>query len=200
MRSTTIYTALALAALAPAAVQAVVTTSTLKVQPQSKLWIEGSSTVRSFECRVPTFDAAVEAVSANAPAAILAGEKAVRTVSLTVPAGRINCGNGTMNEHMAKALKSSEHQSIDFRLSTYDLTADAAGTNIRMEGRLTLGGVEKPVTLRAAAKEGPGGTLQVTGTHEVKMSDHGLRPPSLMMGTMKVGDVVKVRYDLILKP
>ena len=60
--------------------------------------------------------------------------------------------------------------------------------------------MERPITLDATASEGPGGTLQVRGSQDVKMSDFGLRAPTLMMGTMKVGDVVKVRYDLNLKP
>jgi hypothetical protein len=31
------------------------------------------------------------------------------------------------------------------------------------------------------------------------MSDFGLKAPSLMMGAMKVQDVVKVNFDLVLK-
>jgi hypothetical protein len=31
------------------------------------------------------------------------------------------------------------------------------------------------------------------------MTEYGLKPPSLMMGTMKVKDAVKVHFDLLLK-
>ena len=32
------------------------------------------------------------------------------------------------------------------------------------------------------------------------MTDYGVKPPSLMMGTMKVHDPVKLNFDVILKP
>jgi hypothetical protein len=31
------------------------------------------------------------------------------------------------------------------------------------------------------------------------MTEYGLKPPSLMMGTMKVKDAVQVHFDLLLK-
>ena len=68
-----------------------------------------------------------------------------------------------------------------------------------MNGKLSLGGVEKAITLDADAKAGPNGTLLVTGSEELKLSDYGLKAPTLMMGTMKVADAVKVRYELALK-
>ena len=48
-------------------------------------------------------------------------------------------------------------------------------------------------------RAGGGDVLRVVGTHELKLSDYGLKAPSLMMGTMKVGDVVKVGFDLVLR-
>jgi hypothetical protein len=32
------------------------------------------------------------------------------------------------------------------------------------------------------------------------MSEFGVKPPSLMLGTMKVGDLITVSYDLVLNP
>ena len=40
---------------------------------------------------------------------------------------------------------------------------------------------------------------QVKGVYDLRMTDFGLKAPSLMMGTMKVQDVVKVNFDLVLK-
>ena len=38
------------------------------------------------------------------------------------------------------------------------------------------------------------------GSKQLKMTDFGVRPPTLMMGTMKVHDPVKVSFDVLLKP
>ena len=166
---------------------------------QSRLWVNGTSTVRSFECKAAEFDAAIESTGPGAAKAVAGGEKAVRTVTLTVPAARLDCANGTMNEHMLKALKAKEHGTITFKLSSYDVAPEGAQVKGALKGELTLGGVTKPVTISALGAAMPDGTLHVTGVYELKMTDYGLKPPSLMMGTMKVHDAVKVSFDLILK-
>jgi len=70
---------------------------------------------------------------------------------------------------------------------------------VTMTGNLTLGGVEKPITIKAHAKPGPNGTLVVSGTREVRMTEFGLKPPTLMLGTMKVDERVTVGFDVVLK-
>jgi polyisoprenoid-binding protein YceI len=172
----------------------------LDLQPESRLWVEGTSTVRGFTCQAPTVNATVSTSSASPVSATLAGEKAVTAVRIEVPARSLDCNNGTMNNHMMNALKASEHPSIVFRMTSYDLATQAEKATVRLQGRLTLGGQERPVSMTAEARPGPNGTLRIVGAQDVRLTEHGLRPPSLMMGTMKVGDVVKVNFDLILKP
>ena len=63
---------------------------------------------------------------------------------------------------------------------------------------LLLGGVTKPVTLKADGKP-EGGMLHITGSYDLDMTEYGLKPPTLMFGRIKVGRTVKVNYDLLLK-
>ena len=39
----------------------------------------------------------------------------------------------------------------------------------------------------------------MTGSYTVKMTEFGLKPPTLMMGTLKVNENVAVNFDLYLK-
>jgi polyisoprenoid-binding protein YceI len=185
--------------LAPAIIAWSAARHELAVQPQSRLWVEGTSTVRGFECKATSFQAHVEAAGPTAVSAVLAGERGVSGVELTVPVAQMDCGNGTMNDHMRKALKATEHPEIVFHLSSYDLAKAAEGVQATINGTLSLGGVEKPIVVNAEVKEGADGALHVEGVHEVMMKEYGLKPPSLMMGTMKVNERVKVRFDLLLK-
>jgi polyisoprenoid-binding protein YceI len=172
----------------------------LNVTPESRLWVEGTSTVRSFRCTAKEINAAVEAANSEAPAAVLAGTKAVRSAEVKVPAAKLECGNGTMNEHMRKALKVTQAPTIVFQLSSYELAAQEGTSKVKMSGTLQLGGTERPIELNADAQAAPDGGLKVTGSAPIKLSDYGLKAPSLMMGTMKVGDQVTVKYDLTLRP
>ena len=188
----------ALLILAPAAVAVTPATLMLELQPASRLWISGTSTVRSFECTATAFEVNVDAAP-NAVPALLAGEKVVRAVELQIPTERLDCKNGTMNEHMLKALKAKANPTIDFRLASYDLAKAGDGIRVTLDGTLTIGGVEKPISLIATAEEDSSGALHVVGSHEVRMTQWGLKPPSLMLGTMKVDERIKVQFDLLLK-
>jgi polyisoprenoid-binding protein YceI len=199
MRTFTRRAAFALLGLLPAAIAWTEIREPMTLEPQSKLWIKGNSTMRAFECKATVVDAAVDAEGPDAAAAVLGGKKAVRTVQVKVPASKLDCGNGTMNDHMLKALKAKEHQTIEFRLTSYDMSPAGDTMQGQLTGTLNIGGVQKTVTISAKATEGTNGTLHVVGSHDVSMKEFGLKPPSLMMGTMKVDERVKVSFDLFLK-
>jgi len=53
--------------------------------------------------------------------------------------------------------------------------------------------------VNAQAKPGTDGTLIVSGTREVRMTEFGLKPPTLMLGTMKVDEKITVGFEVVLK-
>jgi polyisoprenoid-binding protein YceI len=199
MRATPRRLTLAVLALVPTVAAWTAFSTPLALQPESRLWVEGTSTVRSFTCKATVLEADVSAAGADAVRAVLAGQKAVERAEVRVPATRLDCGNGTMNEHMLKAIKADAHQTIAFRVTSY--TVDAGGDAARgsLTGTLTLGGVTKTIAVDATGRDMGAGALRVTGTYALSMKEFGLKPPTLMMGTMKVGDVVKVGFDLRLR-
>jgi polyisoprenoid-binding protein YceI len=198
MKANVRNTLLALAIVVPASGAWTVANGLLELQPQSRLWIDGTSTVRSFSCKAGQVNAVVEASGPDAIPQLLTGEKGVKAVRVTVPAAGLDCSNGTMNEHMRKAIKLAEHESIEFRLTDYDVTRSADGVSGTINGTLLLGGVTKPITMKAEGRE-EGGMLHITGAYDLKMTEYGLKPPTLMFGRIKVGETVKVKYDLLLK-
>ena len=169
----------------------------LTLQPESRLWIEGTSTVRSFRCDATGFGVTVETLGDGAVAAVMLGVKAVSSVGVNVPATQLDCRNGTMNGHMRKALKAEQFPAIAFRMTSYDLATATAGVAGTITGTLALGGVERTITLPAQGVE-QNGVLRITGSQTIRMTEFGLRPPTLMMGAMKVNDPIKVSFDLLL--
>jgi polyisoprenoid-binding protein YceI len=184
--------------LLPAAGATRTASERMTLEPQSRLWIDGKSTMRKFSCKATSFAVEVDAAP-NAAAAVLAAQKAVRTVAVHVPAAKMECGNGTMNQHMLKALKSKDAPMIDFTLAAYDVATDATGVQGTLTGTLTLGGMQRPVSITAQAQASGDDGVHVTGSYTLRMTEFGLKPPSLMMGTMKVDDQVVVSFDLYLK-
>jgi len=197
MRTPKLARLTAIALVTPALLAMTSGGSFMTLQPASRLWVSGTSTVRSFECKAAVLDAKVGTIGSGTATAVANASKAISSVAVSVPAAKLDCGNGTMNEHMMKALKAKDAPMITFELAGYELAKGEAGTQVTMQGTLSLGGQSRPVTLAATAKD-EGGTLRVTGTHALKMTEFGLKPPTLMMGTMKVNELVKVSFDLLL--
>ena len=186
---------LVLAIATPAAAWAPVLAGRMDVQPTSKLWVEGTSTVRSYKCEASKLTGNVELRGDKAPAALAELSQAAQSGELSVAVASLECGNGTMNEHLRKALKASENPTIKFTLTSPQVAADGTA---KISGKLSIAGKENPVVLSGTVTQEADG-LRLKGSKELKMTEFGVKPPSLMMGTMKVGDLVKVRYELVLK-
>jgi polyisoprenoid-binding protein YceI len=170
----------------------------LSLQTGSRLWFDGGSSVKDWSCKAPTLNVDVVTSKADAATAVVAGEKAVASVELTVPVMSLDCSNGTMDGHMRKALDANAHPSITFSLRSYDLAKSAENVTVTLSGTLTIHGKSLPVTFPATAVTAADGALRLTGVYELNMKDYGVKPPSLMLGTMNVREKVKVRFDLLL--
>ena len=169
------------------------------LQTGSRLWFDGTSTVKDFTCKAAKLEATVVTTKADATSAIVAGERAVASVELTVPVMSLDCDNGTMNGHMRNALDAKGHPAITFALRSYDLVASAENVAVTLSGTLTIHGQSRPVTIPAIAVATADGALRLTGLYELNMKEYGVKPPSLMLGTMNVREKVKVRFDLLMK-
>ncbi len=181
-------TVMALAAVVVATAGAhLATTRNYSLAKESRIWFEGTSTVRSFKCTAPKVDAVVAGEANEAPAEL------VKSASLTIPVAQLECNNGTMNEHMRKALKAKDNPVITWKMTSFSV----AGSNVAMSGRLTIAGKENPIELRGTGTT-ENGVLRFKGSKLLKMTDYGVKPPSLMLGTMKVADPVTVSFDLLL--
>ena len=198
MRRHTTRALAVLLGLAPAAIAWRPLGDAMTLQPQSRLWFDGNSTVRKWTCKADGFDTAVDAAP-DAVTGVLAGQKAVRAVLVKVPAAQLECGNGTMNEHMLKALQAKAHPTIEFRLSGYEVARGGDGVQGTLTGTLALAGQQKTISIPAQARAGGDGVLRVTGAHELNMREYGIKPPTLMLGTLKVDEKVVVRFDLALR-
>jgi polyisoprenoid-binding protein YceI len=168
--------------------------------PESRLWVDGTSTVQSYTCEAERLEVRVR-TAAGAGMAMDELQTAVREVEIEVPVARLECGNGTMNNHMRDALKATEAPAITFRMVGYEVLPEANGAaTVRLQGDLTIAGNTRSLMMNATATPQPGDRLPVAGTTEFKMTDWGVRPPRLMLGTLRVHDPVKVSFDILLRP
>lgn len=164
----------------------------------TKLTIEGTSTVRSWSCEATGF-AMTPRPTRGFEEAVLNREKALQTVTVTFPVAAIECGNGTMNDHLRKALQGEQHPEITYTMATYELRDAEAGVAVDAVGQLTIAGQDRPITMAVSVAADEEGQLRVMGEQQIDMTDFGVKPPRLMLGTLKVGEMVTVTFDMPLR-
>jgi hypothetical protein len=161
------------------------------IERQSQMKIIGTSTLRDWESNV-------EDVQGNARIVIEGGKwTSIESISVTVPTSGIKSGSGLMDSHTYKALKATDYPTITYQFESLTaLSTDTFSTN----GILTIGGKTLPISFPVTSLMKSDTQIQFSGSVPIKMTDYGLKPPTLMMGAIKTGDEVTIAFEITLKP
>ncbi|HEU0077160.1 MAG TPA: YceI family protein [Longimicrobiaceae bacterium] len=183
--------------LAPAALAG---PASLTILPGSRLWVQGTTSVRSYTCRAARVDGMVTTLPGSTRLDIAALETVVGSAEVSVAVAELKCGNPVLDAQVRRALQEDVSPRITYRITAYEVTpsGDGEGT-VRLDGVLRIAGTEKPVGIDATAQVEPG-RLRVRGSTQFNMTEFGVQPPAPVMGAMRVNDPVAVRFDLLLKP
>jgi polyisoprenoid-binding protein YceI len=127
---------------------------------------------------------------------------AIDKLSLQIDASTLKSSEGNkMNSKIYEALNTKHHPSITFHLRQVNsITGNPSALKLNSSGVLTISGVSRTVRLNTTGKLLSNGDLSLTGTQVVKMSDHRISPPTAMLGALKTGDEVTIKYTIVLSP
>lgn len=172
----------------------------------SELWIEGKSTVHDWHSKTSTLGFTLKRDAAQSDPADAAAIESwlrgggLRGLDLVVPLATMRSGKAALDKNMLKALSAEKHPTIRFMLSGSQLgTARGDTLPVTADGELTVSGETRPVRVTGRLIRSDKGVL-LEGTHAMKMTDHKVQPPKLMMGTLKVRDPITVFFRLFLVP
>lgn len=172
----------------------------LRLEPGSELTIDGTSNVHDFQCKTNKINAFVD-VDPSYTKDLNKVTRPIVSVVVTIPVKSIDCGKKAMNENMYKVLNADEHEVIRYTLSGYDvLDGTATAFAAKTTGTLTIVGKNKLVGMKVDAAQLNEGKATAHGEQTILLTDFGIKPPSYMFGTMKVGNEFKVMFNLKLGP
>ena len=170
----------------------------LDVQPQSKIRVEGTSSMHDWTCEVKAFTGSFETTPSGAqPASAL---EALSRAQVTIPTSNLECKNGTMNKKALDALKAKQNPTIQYSLKSAQVVSEGSDgwATLKASGQLKIAGVEKPVTMTVKGKKVDEG-FRFTGSTPLLMSDFGIAPPTAMLGAMKTGDAITIHFDVVAR-
>ena len=183
-------------------------TPSLTLAPGASLQLDGNSTLHRYSAKASGMkvdvgvDDSREAAGAKPPnLETLIRSHFIKTFDLAVPVDRLASGEKGLDANMRKALKGEQYKEIRFRMDSYEVRPPAASGDvftIVMRGRLSLAGVERTIDVDAAGVR-VGAGIRLTGSKELLMTDYQIKPPTMMLGTIKTANQITVKFDATLQ-
>jgi len=171
----------------------------------SRLWLTGKSTMHDYQSAASEWKVEMKPRTGfseptdAAAAAKLVRESGVDRLEVTVPVAKLRSEKDGLDKNLQKALKADKFPNIDVTLDHYDVTQIGDSLGITAKGEITVAGRKQPLELTAVARPTPEG-LRVTGQKPLLMTSFDVKPPKMMMGTIKTKDEVVIHFDLLLAP
>ncbi len=120
---------------------------------------------------------------------------ALTTLYLTVPAEALKSEHSGMDKNAYKALKTDKAPTISYKLTS----ATVIGNTIKCIGKLSIAGATREAELMATYKLNSDKSITVSGKKNISMKDFNMEPPTFMMGTIKTGNDIVLKFDLTLR-
>ncbi|MFI5345533.1 MAG: YceI family protein [Elusimicrobiota bacterium] len=172
------------------------------VQPGGSLRIEGDSTLHKWSSTATVVGMTFQ-LADGAPQSLTEAIKAskVKGMEVKISVAGLKSGESGLDKNMRKAMNEEKFPDVVYRLKSYEMGKNGSGGVVpaKTQGELTIAGQTKTVSIDVEFSLGQDAAA-VKGSYTLVMSDYGIKPPSLMLGAIKVRDPVTIRFDLILKP
>lgn len=164
----------------------------------SSIVITGTSTIHDWEANVEEMSTDISLT----PEVMMEDSMSnpVSSFSLTVPVESIESGKGGMNRKIYGALKEDDHPNIMFNFSSAAL-ADTVQTpesfTLNVTGNLNIAGKVKEVTFPVKGTKVGENSYRFEGSYGLNMKDYDVDPPSAVFGTIKSGEEVEIKFNVL---
>ncbi len=125
---------------------------------------------------------------------------ALNTLHFICPAESIKSEHTAMDKNAYKALKSDKNPNISFTLTSASVSSvNASDYTVKCVGKLTIAGTTRDADLIATCKVNTDKSISVSGSKKISMKDFNMEPPTFMMGTIKTGNDVVLKFNLTIR-
>ena len=161
---------------------------------KSNIEVDGTSTLHDWEMK--TLKATGSAVF------VFNGNKisAIQNAQLIVKVNDLKSESSGLDKNAYNAMNASANPQIIFTSSDVNLvSSDGINYSLKLSGKLSMSGVTKALDLTGTGKFNSDKSFSFSGSKKIDMTLWGIKPPSFMMGAMKTGKEIIIKYTIIFK-
>ena len=155
---------------------------------QADFELKGSANVGSWKCDLNEAEGKINITSKD-------DGYGIESLEISLPVESFKCDEGSrMENNMYGYLESDDHPYITYKLNrVHPRTINDQGS-VMFYGEITVAGETKSV--RTDVKIDRGGTVTLSGSQELKMTDFDIDPPTAMLGTVRSRDKVEINFEI----
>ena len=124
----------------------------------------------------------------------------ISSLNFSVVSESLKSYKSGMDKNTYKALRTDKYKTIDFKmLELIKVKELSAGTyQVDVKGELTITGTTQIIDLPFKLWLSPN-KITIEGQKKLKMTDYGIEPPKALLGTIKTGNEITVKFKSIFK-
>jgi polyisoprenoid-binding protein YceI len=150
----------------------------------TKFFVDGTSTIHDWTVES---NEVIGKLSVNASGA-------VTSVEVNMKAESLKSGKSAMDKKVYEAFDTKKNPNIAFKSTAITMNAD--GKSGVAKGNLTMAGASSVVDVPFKLDSNTSNWV-FTGEVSMLMTTFKMAPPTAMLGTIKAGDEVKVRFEVV---
>ena len=161
----------------------------------ARITLEGTSNIHDWEMKS-------DKASGNASISFGANNAitALNNLNFVLPVESLKSEHKAMDKNTYKAMNSEKYPTLSYTAQTSSVKATGSNSfQIIGHGKLTINGVTKNTDITANCVVNPDKSVTCTGSYKFKMSLFSVEPPSIMFGTITVGDDLNVKFSVTYK-
>lgn len=125
---------------------------------------------------------------------------ALKNLSFQLAFKSLKSEHESMDERMCKSVNESKFPNITYKL----LSSTVSGVVkdrfvIATKGELTIAGMTQIISMDVTAVLNADNSITCNGSEKIKLTDYGIKPPTFMLGAMKVYNDLTIQFNLIYK-
>ncbi|QSE96309.1 YceI family protein [Fulvivirga lutea] len=158
----------------------------------SSLEVLGTSTLHDWEITAEELNGTAQLSSKD-------DVYSINSLNFQVKVESLKSGKSSMDNNTYEALNSDDYPTIDYKLNeVVSVSNNGNKYDLKTKGALTIAGTTKVITIPVKAEINEN-NMVCTGEVTFKMTDFNVDPPTALLGTVKTGDQITIKFKTEFK-
>ena len=151
---------------------------------KSNIEVDGTSTLHDWEMKT---------LKATGSAAFVFNGNKISAIQKALKRGKLSTEEIAEDNEVTVEFVKNIQQKLNL------VSSDGINYSLKLSGKLSMSGVTKALDLTGTGKLNSDKSFSFSGSKKIDMTLWGIKPPSFMMGAMKTGKEIIIKYTIIFK-